>query len=435
MYSKLIQAIIATVPLSMISHTVPAEEFATASVTFEQNATDGDVEVVFKIKGGDEGLETLIVIAPNGRTIINSTFVAGMREFEFESPEPPDNVALIQKNYPEGIYNFYATTLSGKFLQATDLLSHALPKTTVFLSPEEEATGVPLNQSISWSPVEDAVSYLIEIENDDLNVGTTIQVPATTTTIEPPTGLLLPGTTYELQIGAINTDGNISSVETSFSTAADQLPEGNEYNPVIDPADFVTTIDNPYFPLVPGTTYTYQGETEESIEEIKVFVTHETKNILGISCIVVRDTVTVDGELVEDTYDWYAQDEEGNIWYMGEDSKEYENGEVVSTEGSWEAGVDGAKPGIIWQADPQVGGSYRQEYYAGEAEDMAEVISLDESITVPYGTYNNTIQTQEWTPLEPNVLEYKYYASGVGMVLEVNPDTGERVELVDISVQ
>jgi hypothetical protein len=415
------------------SNAVSAGKFEEVSVIFEQNATEGNVEVVFEINGGDEALETLIVRAPNGRTIINATFIAGMRELEFESPEPPDQVALLKKNYPEGMYHFYAITLSGELLHAMAPLSHALPETTTFLSPGKDATGVPLNQSISWSAVLGAVGYIVEIENDDLDAETTIQVPASTTTIEPPAGFLLPGTEYELQISTIGADGNISFVETSFLTAGNQSPD-DDYNPVIEPANFVTTIDNPYFPLVPGTTYTYKGETEDGLEEIKVFVTDETKEILGVTCVVVRDTVTVDGELVEDTYDWYAQDKAGNVWYMGEDSKEYEDGEVVSTEGSWEAGVDGAKPGIIWQANPQVGESYRQEYYAGEAEDMAEVVSLNESVTVPNGSYN-TIQTKEWTPLEPGVLEYNYYASGVGAVLEVNPETGERVELVNISVQ
>ena len=149
----------------------------------------------------------------------------------------------------------------------------------------------------------------------------------------------------------------------------------------------------------------------------------------------MRDTVTVDDELVEDTYDWYAQDKEGNVWYMGEDSKEYEDGAVVSTEGSWEAGVDGAKPGMIMKGNPQAGDSYRQEYYKGEAEDMAKVISLNESVSVPYGSFENCLQTEEWTPLEPDVLEHKYYAPSVGLVLEVDIESEDRVELIDISVE
>ena len=121
-----------------------------------------------------------------------------------------------------------------------------------------------------------------------------------------------------------------------------------------------------------------------------------------------------DGNLTEKTFDYYAQDKKGNVWYFGEDTKEYENGKVVSTKGSWEAGVDGAKPGFIMQADPKVGETYRQEYYEGEAEDMAKVLSLSESVTVPYGSFDQVLVTKEWTPLEPGLVEHKYYAPGVG---------------------
>lgn len=208
------------------------------------------------------------------------------------------------------------------------------------------------------------------------------------------------------------------------------------YAPVIEPANFVEGVDNQYFPLTPGTTYIYEGETEDGTERIEVYVTHETKEILGVNCVVVRDTVSLDGELVEDTFDWYAQDKDGNVWYMGEDSKEYEDGEAVSTEGSWEAGVDGAMPGIIMEAKPLVGDSYRQEYYAGEAEDMGEVLSLTESATVPHGSFDNLLMTKDWTPLEPGIAEHKYYAPGVGVVLEVLVEGGsERVELVDVTTE
>jgi hypothetical protein len=205
------------------------------------------------------------------------------------------------------------------------------------------------------------------------------------------------------------------------------------YSPVIKPADFVSGINNEYFPLTPGTTLIYEAASGDVTERIEINITHETKQILGVTCIVVRDTVSVDGEVKEDTYDWYAQDIYGNVWYFGEDTKEYENGEVVSTSGSWEAGVDGAKPGIIMLANPIAGMSYRQEYYEGEAEDKAEIISLNESATVSYGTYNNLVMTREWTPLDTSLTENKYYAPGIGVVLEVTVKGGtERVELTDI---
>ena len=141
----------------------------------------------------------------------------------------------------------------------------------------------------------------------------------------------------------------------------------------------------------------------------------------------------VDGELAEETFDWYAQDNDGNVWYFGEDSKEYEEGEVVSTEGSWEAGVDGAKPGIIMKANPQIGDSYRQEHYPGEAEDLGEVIRLNESASVPRGSYDGVLVIQEWSPLEPDVIEHVYYAPGIGVILEEVVEGGaRRVELAKI---
>ncbi|MCJ7442996.1 MAG: hypothetical protein MUO26_00430 [Methanotrichaceae archaeon] len=159
--------------------------------------------------------------------------------------------------------------------------------------------------------------------------------------------------------------------------------------------------------------------------------------ILDINCIVIRDNVTLNGNLVEETLDWYTQDENGSIRYFGDDAKEYENGKVVSTEGSWEAGVDGTKPRIVMEANPKIGDTYRQEYYKGEAEDMAQVIGLNETTSVHYGcSFNYSLMTKEWKPLEPEIIEHKYYAPGRGMVLEVMVEGGlERLELVNIETE
>jgi hypothetical protein len=221
-----------------------------------------------------------------------------------------------------------------------------------------------------------------------------------------------------------------TSADGSGGGATDQISHKK-----FDPCDFSNEeiIDNPYLTLTPGTTFTYESETEEGTEEDIVTVTDETKEILGITARVVRDTVSLDGELIEDTFDWFAQDKEGNVWYFGEDTKEYENGEVVSTEGSWEAGVDGAEAGIIMLADPQVGDTYRQEWAPGVAEDAAEVISLNEEVTVPFGTFTNCLQTREFSTLDPALQEYKFYCPDVGAVaLEEVIDSGERVELIDV---
>lgn len=185
---------------------------------------------------------------------------------------------------------------------------------------------------------------------------------------------------------------------------------------------FVASSNNPYFPLVPGTTFLYRSETDEGIETQEVRVTTKTKRILGITTRVVEDIVRLDGAVTEHTFDWYAQDERGNVWYFGEDSKELdpETGEVVSTAGSWEAGRNGAEAGIIMKARPRVGDTYSEENAPGVAEDKARVLSLSARVKVPYGRFKNCLQTENFTPLEPDLLENKFYAPGVGLVREVD---------------
>lgn len=203
------------------------------------------------------------------------------------------------------------------------------------------------------------------------------------------------------------------------------------YDPGITPDELQTTVDNPFMPLDPGTTWIYEGETEDGFEHIEVVVLPETRQVWGVECTVVRDTVTLDGVLVEDTYDWYAQDADGNVWYMGEEVENYEDGELVDTAGSWEAGVDGALPGVVMWGEPTLGDPYRQEYYAGEAEDFGQVVRLDGEAEVPWGTFTDLLVTREWTPLEAGFAENKYYAAGIGLVLEEIVEGGDgRVELV-----
>lgn len=217
----------------------------------------------------------------------------------------------------------------------------------------------------------------------------------------------------------------------SIYSSSKSSSNDEEYNPIINSSDFSTKIDNQYFSLVPRTRYIYEGETEGGRERNEVYVTTETKEVMGVKTRVVWDRVWLNNELIEETYDWYAQDEEGNVWYFGEDSKEIESGEVVSTSGSWEAGVDGALPGIIMKVNPKVGDEYRQEFYEGEAEDMAEILSLNETVETSYKTFTNCLKTLDWTPLEKNSEEHKYYCSEVkGVVLEVVLDGDEEIELI-----
>ena len=221
-----------------------------------------------------------------------------------------------------------------------------------------------------------------------------------------------------------------TTARNTETSAVIDAGDAGSYAPKLDPAAFVDRIDNPYLPFVPGAHWVYEGVSDGQVEHIDVRVTDERRMIMGISAVVVRDTASVHGAVVEDTRDWYAQDADGNVWYLGEDTGEYENGAVVSTAGSWEAGVDGAYPGIVMEAHPNVGDAYRQEYLPGEAEDLAQVARLGVSESVPYASYDDLLVTREWSPLEPQVVEEKYYAAGVGSVLEVTTRGGdERIEL------
>ena len=203
----------------------------------------------------------------------------------------------------------------------------------------------------------------------------------------------------------------------------------------LDPADFTSEIDNPWLPLRVSARWVYRETDAEGAEQrVEVTVLDETRQVMGVEARVVHDVVTEDGELVEDTYDWYAQDADGNVWYLGEETKEFEDGKATTSAGSWEAGVDGAQPGVVMPAEPEAGMSYRQEYDEGEAEDAAEVLSLDERVQVPLGSYDGVLMTKDYTPLEPDVLEHKFYARGVGLVLALAISGGSgREELLRFS--
>jgi hypothetical protein len=205
--------------------------------------------------------------------------------------------------------------------------------------------------------------------------------------------------------------------------------------PVIDPANFVGAIDNPWYPLKPGTVLSYRGIKDGQVAVDKVTVTSDTVVVDGVTCVVVHDMLTLDGALAETTDDWYTQDRAGNVWYFGEDTKELDaNGKVVSTEGSWAAGVDGAQPGIFMPADPRIGVSGIQEFSAGNAEDRFVVLLTDAKVKVPAGTYTGALLTAEWTRLEPDVLTEKSYANGIGEVREADVAGGdEKLELVKVS--
>jgi hypothetical protein len=218
------------------------------------------------------------------------------------------------------------------------------------------------------------------------------------------------------------------------AAGAPSVTSASEYRPDINPDDFVDAIDNPWFTLTPGAVFKLRVETEDEIERETITVTDRRKEVMGVSTTVVRDVISVGGEPVEFTYDWYAQDREGNVWYFGEDTAEYEDGKLVSREGSWEAGVDGAQPGIIMNADPHIHDAFWQEFYKGEAEDMYWVVGTGESKSVPVGDFDDVLHTLEWTPLEPKIVVEKFYAQGVGLIAERALSGGkENVELVKVT--
>jgi hypothetical protein len=235
-------------------------------------------------------------------------------------------------------------------------------------------------------------------------------------------------------VAGCGSDGDDKGSSTTTTTGSKTtsavsagLPQDGE--PVkLDPADFTTKIDNPYWPMPKGARWVYLSDKERIVVE----VTNRRKKIEGVDAVVLRDTVYErgGGAFVEVTDDWYSQDKKGNVWYLGEDTKEYKDRKVSSTKGSWEHGVDGAYAGIIMPAKPRPGMVYRQEYYKGEAEDAAKVVSVDAKVTVPFGTFQNCVKTEETTALEPGTLELKYYAKGIGHVLRTGKDGGGREELV-----
>jgi hypothetical protein len=206
------------------------------------------------------------------------------------------------------------------------------------------------------------------------------------------------------------------------------------YEPVIRSADFVSTIDNRFFPLKPGTAFHYRGVKDGHVQTDDMVVTTHVTYVLGIRCTVVRDTVSEDGKPLERTFDWYAQDRQGNVWYMGEAAFERKNGRFVRASDSWKAGVDHAKPGIIMRADPQPGDVYRQEYYPkGAALDQAHVAGTFATVRVPAGTFRRVLVTDEWSPVEPQI-ERKWYAAGIGEIKEqVTAGGHEQFQLVRIT--
>lgn len=200
----------------------------------------------------------------------------------------------------------------------------------------------------------------------------------------------------------------------------------------LNPEDFTAVVDNPYLPRIPGTRYVYESPTDEGVERIEIEILTETREVMGITATVMRDTVYLNGEVIEDTFDWFAQGKNGDVWNLGEDVSNFKDGELVDKHGSWEAGVDGAQPGIVMFGDPaaHIGEIVRQEYYKGEAEDMTQILSIDEQVTIPFGSFENVVKMLDTTPLEPDRREEKYYAQGIGVIKTIDLGTGDEEILI-----
>ncbi len=233
-------------------------------------------------------------------------------------------------------------------------------------------------------------------------------------------------------LGGCVSDRSTAPTEGALKSAAGPTTAAGDLPSLPPPEDFVPEIDNPFLGFARGRTFTYAGETSDGSETILVEVTNDEKTILGITTTVVHDRAFLDGELIEDTFDWFAQDKDGNVWYFGEKSYDIENGAIVDSAGSWEAGVDGATPGIFMLAEPEVGMQYHQEFYEGVAEDEAKVVSLTKEAEVLFGEFEGCLETMEWTRLSPGAREVKFYASGVGMVLEMSRGGHDRIELTAV---
>lgn len=204
------------------------------------------------------------------------------------------------------------------------------------------------------------------------------------------------------------------------------------YQPKIIASQFSPLIDNPYMPFVPGRTLVYERQMAQGIEHIEISALHGSVMVNGIECQAVREYETIDGVLVEDTQNWLSQHVSGDVWYFGEVAQEFEQGFLESLEGSWRYGKENAQPGLLMLRDNHIGDRYRQEYAMNVAEDMAQILATDVTVTVPVGTFHNCVKVLEVTPIDPDDVVTKFYAPDVGMVLEIDLNTGERLELIEV---
>ncbi|GEM_PF-362340 len=440
---------------------VPLKE---AKLNIEHNATANDTG--FQGAIDSEGWRRIDITGPEGTVLTfegrGKLRTLGLTELFFETVEPAnvdvpidDMLAML----PEGEYTITGITPDGGRTEGRALFTHDIPAGPALRTPVEGATVPASNLVVSWDPVTQTltggpvtiISYQVIVEKDEPvhphaigKRGLSVYLPASATSLTVPNEFLEPGTHYLWEVLAIEESGNQTLSSSEFTTQPVEAVPSTV--PDFGAARFTnpTSIDNSFFPLAPGTVLTYQGETTEGTERVVLDVLTETREVMGVTCRVVRDRAFIDDVIVEDTFDWYAQDDAGNVWYMGEEVDDYNHDDVgnlidITHGGVWEAGKDVvglgvlAKPGFQMKASPNAGDIYHQEYYPRAAEDMGEIVAVNVPITLGDGTAYVTLQVRDSNPLNPAAIdEFKYYAAGIGLVLEEPVSGGQRVELVTI---
>ncbi|MDI6770785.1 MAG: hypothetical protein QMD04_14085 [Anaerolineales bacterium] len=442
----------------------------TTYLYFEHNSTAGDTGVHGMFDSSS--FAELCVYDPSGNQILavkpqNQLADLTMAGIFFESREPEHTEVSVEdhlRNFPEGQYAVRGVTYDGIGYHGAATLTHNIPKPPKMIFPLEMADEadiksqiiVPSGVVVAWEPVTETIfgkpvtikayevivrSLLPNDPNGFSHDNLDIHLSASTTRLAIPDEFWIPNTPYEFEVLAVEESGNQTLVsgffETGESMAGVPTPASTEsYTVNLTPADFVSEINNPYLPLLPGTKWVYEARLEGgTVERNEMEVLAETRIVNGVTATVVHNLVFVEGQVVEEAYDWYAQDKDGNVWYLGEQVDNYVNGVLDNHAGSWEWGVDGALPGVMMWADPSahVDEEYRQEYYAGETEDMGQVLSVSESVTVPFGAFENVVKTYDFSSLDADSQEHKFYAPGIGLVMEIDLLSGKEVVLLEFT--
>ena len=328
-------------------------------------------------------------------------------------------------------------------LLGTSDFTHLIPEPPVITDPQIGAEVSPDNVIVAWEFVTEPEGVEIEAysvqlfpvdpsEGQDpiaLNIDLTFEVPATVNEVRLLPELFEPGQTYQFELMAIVAEGNQSFAVGEFTI--------EENSAEIDPAAFSATVDNAYLPLPPGAKWEYEVVTADgAIDRLEIEVLSDAKSVLGIDTTSVRETLYVDDVIEENTVSWYAQDDSGNVWLLGELDEGYEDGELVETQ-TWEAGIDSAVPGIVMPGETQIGGEFRVNFLIGQngaVTDRGRVAAVDETVEIPAGSFTDVLLIERTNNLQPHLIDRKYYAVDVGLVFEDSGASSDTTELQSFTV-